>query len=476
MKRFILLALLAVMAIALFACTPDAEPLGSATRYSISLTLKDNEVSAKQSVTVKNVYEDGLNLLTFNLYPNAYSKDAVNKAYIEKLTSYGGIKISSVVIGETAASYALSQDGSQMTVTVPELKKGEEIAVDMAYTVTLPECNLRMGVSQTASRLANFYPQLAVYSDGAFRTDAFTTVGDPFFSEAADYEVIITVAKDVVVASSGTLVSETLANDNKILKYSASNIRDFALVADKTFETEIGAFNDIKVTYYHYGDENAADVIKYAGSALSIFGESFGEYPYETLSVVAADIDTDGMEYGTLVYLSTDCLDAENTVVHEIAHQWWYGVVGSDPINEAYLDEALATYSTLYYYKKAYGEEKYAQSLKTIVNSYVLYERVQNMKKTGVDLSINKSIYDFTSYQYEMLVYKKGAMMFAHLYDTMGESKFNQGLAAYTKNNAYQIADTDSLISEMSKQFGSDLGGVINGWLGTQIKTTVFYV
>jgi hypothetical protein len=330
-----------------------------------------------------------------------------------------------------------------------------------------------MGVNGDCTKLTNFYPQLAVYQDGKFRLDVCTTIGDPFFSEVANYEVTILSAEDSVIATSGTLVSENKTQKGVQSKYVAKNIRDFVLVIDKNLLIESTKLGDTEIMYYYYEDENPAATLKFAVDAITIFSEKFGVYPFETLSVVATDFDCAGMEYGRLVYVALDTVDIEDTIVHEIAHQWWYGLVGNDSINEAFLDEGLTTFSTLYYYKQIYGQEKYDLSVKAISDSYMLYERIQNMRKPDDDLSINKSIYDYTSYQYDMLVYKKGAMMFANLMETMGEEKFTKALNSYVKNNSYKIVNCDTLIKELNKAYGSDIGGLVNGWIGSYARITM---
>ncbi|HOO22777.1 MAG TPA: M1 family metallopeptidase [Clostridia bacterium] len=475
-KKIILTLLVVLLALTLFACKDKNVDKTSDIRYKINLSEgSDNTFSCAQTTTIKNVYASGLDNLVFNLYANAYSEEAVNKAYTEKLTSYGGIKILTVSVNGEKATYNVEGDGSFLSVAIPETALNKEITVDLNYTLTLPVCNLRMGVNGDLVKLTSFYPQLAVFENGSFRRDVYTTKGDPFFSDVADYEVTITAGREYMIASSGSeAVSEsTLGETTQTRKYNATLIRDFALILDKNLSKASATVGNTEVMYYYYEDEKPQDTLKYAVDAVEVFSEKFGTYPYETLSVVMTDFADAGMEFGRLVFIADDISDLEDTIVHEIAHQWWYGMVGNDSINEAFLDEGLATFSTLYYYKQIYGQEKYKKKFKEVADSYILYERIQDMRNTGADLSINKSIYDFTDYQYDMLVYKKGAMMFASLMETMGEEKFTKALCTYVKDNRYCIAATEDLIKALSGAYGADISGYVNGWLGSQIKVTM---
>ena len=106
----------------------------------------------------------------------------------------------------------------------------------------------------------------------------------------------------------------------------------------------------------------ALAILNAAVRAVGLFEAKFGAYPYGSLSIVQADLN-DGQEYDGLVFLATkfyneyDGSARSNLVaigVHEIAHQWWFGLVGSDQAMEPWLDEAMAVYSEALFYKYIY--------------------------------------------------------------------------------------------------------------------------
>ena len=97
------------------------------------------------------------------------------------------------------------------------------------------------------------------------------------------------------------------------------------------------------------------------------------------------------------------------------------------------------------------------------------------MRKTGANLAMNKTVYDYTAYQYTMVQYYKGSCMFASLYDLYGKEKFERCLQKYCKDNAYKIADKDAFIAAASDTLG-DVGGLVEGWLGENAVATTFAV
>lgn len=466
-KRIILI--LTILAVAfvfiLSSCDKNENKNSNPIEYNIEIEYTENQVKGNQTVIFENNYADNLSKLCFNLYPNAYSENAKHPSFESELKSYGGIDIEGVNIdGITSANFSVNENKNLLIVETEPYEIGQEIKIEISYIVTLPECNLRMGFTGDNVRLANFYPQLAFFEDGNFRDDNFSTVGDPFLSECANYKVCLTVPSGYVVASSGSVINSVKNDDKQVINLAADKIRDFAIVLDKNYQVKDILWQNKEIKYYHYGDENAEKTLKIITDALTVYSEIYGEYVYPSLSVVMTDFADGGMEYGRLVYISTDDDDLETTIVHEIAHQWWYSMVGTDSINSPFIDEGLATFSSLLYYKSVYGESEYEKILNSISDSYSLYEKLQNMRQTGVSLELDKSIYDYTDYQYQMLIYKKSAMMFGHIYEIMGETKFKKAMQDFVENNRYKIAGLDELTECLNNGYGDDIGGVIRGW------------
>jgi hypothetical protein len=102
-----------------------------------------------------------------------------------------------------------------------------------------------------------------------------------------------------------------------------------------------------------------------AFNGLKYFGLWYGQYPYDTLTVVdpPRDSNTGGMEYptfitgGTYFWPGEHAFEPEGVTVHEFGHQFWYGMVGNNEFEEAWLDEGFNTYSTGKVLETAYGEE-----------------------------------------------------------------------------------------------------------------------
>jgi aminopeptidase N len=236
-------------------------------------------------------------------------------------------------------------------------------------------------------------------------------------------------------------------NEKNTAKISARAVRDFAMCLSSNAEIKTENAGSTKIFYMGYSeDKNTEKYLKIAKEALEYFNELFGKYPYGTLTVAKTPFGYGGMEYPNIVFIS-DAVDDEDeylkVIVHEIAHQWWYGVVGNDEVNEAWLDETLAEYSTALFFDKFSGYGiKYEEFVADALSSYLLYVDVISTLRGDVNTKMNLPVNEYQNdYEYSYMVYVKGVIMFDSLSQIVGKKKIVQGLKKYYAENKFKIAD-----------------------------------
>lgn len=414
-------------------------------------------------------------VLRFNLYPNAYRKDAVYKCVSSVFSdkayyagkSYGDISIDGV---SGALSYEVGgEDKNILYVTlsspVPQ-GGGAEIGID--FTVTLAKINHRLGIGENAVSLADFFPVLCAY-DGDFYECVYYSDGDPYFLETADYTVKITLPKDYVVASSGELVAEKRTVENNAFTYKISGARTFALALSKKYLVDETEIDGVSVRYYYSSDENHAETLNLITSALSYFGEKFGRYVYPTYSVALSSFCYGGMEYPALSIVS-DGLSYSSTIysiVHETAHQWWYAMVGNNECDYAWMDEGLAEYSAALFFdeRPEYGFTKDA-AVNTARSAFRRFFSSYSQIFGEADTTMNRNLKDFVSeYEYANIAYNKGMLLFDALYESVGEDKFFSALKTYYNKYLYSVAKPQDLIN-CFKGVGVDAEGLFSSFIG----------
>jgi len=342
------------------------------------------------------------------------------------------------------------------------------VTLDICFLTKLAKVNHRTGVTKKTVNLGNFFPILCGYTNGAFYECVYYSDGDPFFSECADFSVTLTVPKEYVVASTGKTEKEKTLESKKEYTMSATNVRDFAVVLSDCFEIVESKVKGVEIKYYYYNDEQPAAHLAAAQEALLHYSSTFGEYPYETYSVVQTGFCYGGMEYPALVMIS-DALSEENcvyTIVHETAHQWWYAAVGSNQVENAWQDEGLSEYSTALFFEKhpSYGftrEQIIASDLAEYRSYYNVYSQVFGEANT----SMTRSLKDYLSeYEYRCIAYDKGAVMFDMLRTSIGDKKFFSGLKHYYSEQKFRTASPESLIGCFEKS-GVDVAGFFDSFL-----------
>ncbi len=462
--------------IALVACTKKDETPAEKIEYDMRLDLReDNLLEASQTVRFVNVYRDGLNEAVFHLYPNCYAEDACDKAYNGFLDSYGGIEVQKVTVGGAETTFSSDENKEYLTVPLSNVAKGDSVTIGFEYTVTIPESRLRFGCYNGVYALTSFYPQLAVYSEDGFLKDAFTTVGDPMYSSAACYHVELTCPSNLVVASSAKISNREIGEETSVYTCDGNYIRDFAFVACGDFQVLTDTVCDTEISYFYLDDVQAEQNFSTVKAAFEAFDGAFGSAELDSYSVVCIPFDYSGMEYSGLVLVSQSAgSETTDVLLHETAHQWWYNLVGNDSVRQSALDEGLASFCTAYYYDLIGDTETFETKMTAIKKTYTRYETLQKRRQTGLKLNLDGSLYDYTSYQYTMLMYYKSCMMFDSLYELYGKEKTNQCLATFAKEYAHKTATMSDFVNVCNKCLKTDVGGLISGWMGEGTTATTF--
>lgn len=461
----------------------DKESSGKVSTYSMSLSYDEqsNTLEGKQEVVYYNNSENMFTHLYFHLYPNAFREGAKNRVVSSTKASeaypngesYGKIDIKKVYNENCELKFEII--GEDQNILAVELEKSiypdESTIINIDFLTTLANINHRLGYGDTTINLGNFYPIVCVYEDGkGFSQSLYHSNGDPFYSDCANYEVSIKYNSKFTLATSGELKKSSSSNGLKEDCYVGNNMRDFCLVLSENFAVESKKVDGVNVNYYGYkGDDNLNECLQVAVDSLKTFNEMFGDYPYKELSVVKSNFIHGGMEYPGIVLISDAVEDVDNNyvIVHEIAHQWWYGVVGNDEYNHAWQDEGLAEYSTLLFFKEnpSYGEN-FDDLITGANNSYKLFEDVYIRVQGHVDRRMDRPLCDFeTEPEYVQCTYTKGVLLFNNIKDLIGEKKFIKALQDYYQTFKFKNAIPEDLIAIFVKYGGNKMENLFNTWL-----------
>ena len=437
--------------------------LPGASVYHISLDIADDmtHVSGVEELRYTNRSEVDLTELQLRLYPNIL----------------GGSSLVSLVQvdGQTVVpQYSLENSLMTVPLTVP-LTPGNSVTVHVDFAVTVPvvmETNYGILVYYTETlALAHFYPMVAVYEDG-WQAEIPPIQGDILFNDTSFYIVSVEAPAKQVIVSSGRQVERVKSGSRQQVLLAAGPARDFYLAASpdyvKTSET-VGetTINSYAASSKKEGSRFALDVAK---AAIQDFNLQFAPYPYTEFDVVTIPTLAYGIEYSGMTAVNQDLYDIsassdgtpvsvflESTVVHELAHQWFYNYVGNDQPEEPWLDESLTQYVTWQYYGDRYGESA-AQSFEGSLRSR--WDRVN-----GADIPIGLAVGDYQGNEYSAIVYGRGAFFFEALAGKMGQAVFEQFMQDYTETYSWGIASTSGFKQLAEQECSCDLTPLFSEWV-----------
>ncbi len=447
------------------------------TRYEVNAEYmpENATLTGAMKVTFENSTDSEISVLKFQLYPNAYRKDATQKPISpldEQTAYYNGESYGEMVISSVSGAKSWEVMGEDENILFVFLEKSvfpsEKVVVDIAFLVKLAFVNHRIGVTEKTVNLGNFFPILCGIKNGGFCEISYSAIGDPFYQDCADFSLSLTLPKDYVVAATGDLERERVLETKKEYVFSASKARDFALVLSKDFrilQTKAGG-NDIY--YYYYDDAHAQERLALAAEAFAYFENTFGEYPYLKYSLVQTGLCLGSEGYPALTMVS-DRLEEQalaRAVAKETAGQWWGVVVGSDQVENAWQDEGLAEYSAICFFE---NYEKYGIARERVVGDalkeYRAYYDVYGSVLGRTDTKMMRSLSAFVSeFEYRCLEIDKPIVMLDTLRKSVGDDVFFKGLKRYYKDNRFSIATAEHLIGAFEKS-GLDVRGFFESFL-----------
>lgn len=465
-----------ILTVALLFCFTACGNGSNLTSYNLEIEYENDMILVKEECDYVNNSPFTLTEIKFNMYGNAYrenakfpalSPDKIFAAYGGN-QSYGFIDVESVLLNGESVDFTIG--GADLNVlTIPlstPLKEGQTAQITITFKVKLAHVKHRLGIFDNVVMLGNFYPIACVLDkDGNFYECAYYNIGDPFYSDVANYEVSVKVPSEYTISSSGTATNVLTGGAYTTYSYVLKNARDFALTLSKDYKILSGKVGDVVLNYYYIDDLDPSYSFKIASDCLNTYSKLFGDYPYDCLSISEVPFILGGMEYPGLCYISNN-LTAEQkaeVISHEIAHEWWYAVVGVNEIENGYIDEGLAQISSALFFENNPG---YGSSLKEHLNkarlSYDGFKEIYKIAKKDLLEVIDRPLYEFnTEFEYSYLTYVLTEVIFGEVIDMVGIEDFTKTLKHVYSTYKFQNITKEQFLDAFKKCCKMDVSGYI---------------
>ena len=379
------------------------------------------------------------------------------------------------------------------------LLPGQKVKIATPFRVKIPVVFSRMGHTRQAYFISQWFPKPAVYDQKGWHPIPYLDQGE-FFSEYGSYDVTITLPENYVLMATGNCMDEqerkrldelagkpipadTLYNkswpasslETKTVHYHEDNVHDFAWFADKRWvvrkDTVYSPGNNQLVTtwsaFLPSFQNEWKDACGYMKETVKHYGKWVGPYQYKTVKAVLGDMHAGGgMEYPTITIVDKSAKsNLKTVVVHEVGHNWFYGMLGSNEREHAWMDEGINTF----YEQKTIHDLQHdtAGGIKLGFDETVLY---YEGAATHTDQAIDEPAPNFTKLNYGMDVYYKTALMLRWLEKYMGAEAFELGMKDYYDAWHYHHPYPEDMRVCMQRHTTKPIGWFYNDILNTDKK------
>jgi hypothetical protein len=506
MKKPIIPVLISLFFLCQFASASLSEHI---VNYKIKAKLLPDEkaVSGQEVLTWLNNSDQPVGELQFHLYLNAFKNNkttfmkesgGAHRGFKLDKKNWGYINIERFAVAggpdlTGAIEYIQPDDGNEydqtvMRVELPEpVLPQETITLEIDFHSKLPKVFARSGFYEDFFMVGQWFPKIGVLWKGEWNCHQYHDTTE-FFADYGVYEVEITVPEEYVVGATGKRIKETSNSDGTVTyTHYQEDIHEFAWTAcpdfvefREPFRTENPHVDTEMILLIHRMHLNHKErYLSALKNGIEFYSQSYGAYPYPTITLVdpaPKATGAAGMEYptlftgGTMWWLPKGIYMTEMVTIHEFGHGYWYGMVGSNEFEEAWLDEGINTYSEVKAMAKYYGEDQSLTNWAGLKISDLANQRASIMQSSRLDPILKNSWEFYSSGSYGMNTYAKAALMLLTLENYLGEGVMSDIMRTYFETWKFKHPTSEDFVAVAEEVSGQDLSWFFDQFLNSPDK------
>jgi hypothetical protein len=491
-------------------------------KYSIDVKLDDrtHQLRGHEELAYTNNSPQALSFIWFHLWPNAYRdnhtafaaeerRHGSQKYLFAKKADHGYIdSLSFQVNGQPAKLEPDPLNPDIVKLMLPQpLAAGATATISTPFRVQIPGSFSRLGHVGQSYQISQWYPKPAVLDRRGWHPIPYLSQGE-FYSEFGSFDVTITLPGNYTVGATGelqnpdekarlaglalaTVTKKTKADfgtdmsfpasapSTKTLRYVQDRVHDFAWFADKRFNVlqssvtlPSGRTVESMVLFTNKEPLKWIKGLQDVNDALTYYSKWVGEYPYASATAVDGALVAGGMEYPMVT------VTQPGAVVHEVGHNWFYGILGSNERDFPWMDEGVNSYTEgrvsaldttrfnslspfvkVPQIRNIFGLENLPTSALTQVPYQVLASRALDQPVQGPTSA------DYTILNYGTVVYQKTASLLQYLAGYLGQEKFDQAMHLYYQRWQFKHPYPEDMQAVFEESTGQKLGWFFQGML-----------
>ncbi len=460
--------------------------------YTMRATLdaKDKVVKGVERLHWRNIASGAADTMVFHLYMNAFKNNqstfmkeskGAHRGNKQDKGGWGAIDVTKLVIGGVDVTTKLAVDDTLGTVKLPApVAPGASVDVDVEFTTKLPKVFARTGYKDDFFAVGQWFPKIGVWDCAAGPHNHPATcrwrahqhhLNSEFFADYGVYDVDVEVPKEYVVGATGVLVGEKQAGATKTLSFHAEDVHDFVWTASPKMKVTEDKFTDslgevrIVMLSQPGRDANVPRHIKATQEGLAELLRRFGPYPYSQITVVDVPEGAEGaggMEYPTLFFtedfpMPPGMRGPEYVTVHELSHQYFYGLVGSDEVEEAWLDEGFTEAMSDWGMTRMFGRDGSLWDYMGHRFSVTELEQAGFRSVERVDPPETRAFDYESNHTYGATTYAKTTLVLRTMEAYLGHDKFEAAMRHYYEQARFSHPRGEDFVRLFDEGAGQDL-------------------
>jgi hypothetical protein len=418
------------------------EPWPERPRYTAHLTVDPGKRLVTGDVAVRFIPTADTDRLVFRLWPNAPRIGAAGGRSEVTAATLGGQPVS----GRYEPGGAVAGKPGTIWILPGTFPAGQAVEARLEFRLTVPGAvNDRVAMAGRAVRLGSAIPILSwIRGDGWQTSPATGLNAEAAASEVADWDVTVAAPAGSTTLATGEETPADPASSFSGTRFTARAVRDWAATVGPMRIGRATAQNGatevlLVVAEGASGDPNGL-AARHA-KALDALAARFGEYPYRRLTVGVTSGLSGGIEFPTHIFLGSGSgPQAAIHLVHEVAHQWFYGLIGNDQHRDPWIDEGFATYA------------------ESRVDGDLARQRAKSLPAAGRGhLGESMAYWGRNGGAYYVSVYIGGLQALARYGDRLGGyAPLDCAVRRYVSDRAYTVTRPSEVLASLAAQTGVD--------------------
>ncbi len=466
---------------------------------NIDFDVDNHQFKGVQKLTYHNNSPDTLRQVFYHLYFNAFQPGSMMDersrniadpdrrigSRIQGLNNkeIGYHRINTLLQNGQSVSYNVDQTVLQVRLAKP-IFPGDSAVFDMEFESQVPVQIRRSGRNNAEGidyTMTQWYPKMAEYDEHGWHADPY--VAREFHGVFGSFDINISIDYQYKLGGTGVHLTEDanweVASENDGLttfklrkskkgkrswKFHAENVHDFAWAADKEYvRTQVEGPDGLELNFYYLEkyDSTWSQLPKYTARFFTLMNRQFGKYAYEQFSVIQGG--DGGMEYPMCTMLKgTGKLPGLiGVMVHESAHNWYYGMLASNENQYPWMDEGFTSFAEEEVLNQMIlNPQPNAHKGAYRGHAYLFTEGDPEPLSTPADYFTTNRTYGISSYS-------RGELFLSQLRYIVGEENFNKGMLAYYNRWKFKHPDPWDFLKVMEDVSGIQLDWYLNFWMNT---------